>query len=223
MQFRVQGLLPAAVLVLLTGCQPAVPPVPTLVRDYKPHVEQVLDNVAKFDKNAASWPTHMLVYKGFYESRHTTTGAVGSTTKIEGSDYVTMHWELASLEDPYDIRRVRLLYQWVVGTISFDDLERRWSEIKDRAILDGNGKPILGGDGRPKYQSLALPITRESKRDWFSSKPAPLSASGLGVDGLHRIWVTDPNAAAEFSIAVLSAMANSRVKARWGDAVMMVP
>jgi hypothetical protein len=37
------------------------------------------------------------------------------------------------------------------------------------------------------------------------------------------ISVTDNECAAQFSIAVLSAMVNTRVKARWGDAVMPTP
>ena len=221
--FLTLAILSAVILPLGACRELPTTTVPDISRDYKPHFQQVLDNVAKFDKDSNAWPSHMLVYKGFLESRRTVTGAVGTSTKIEGNSYVTTHWELASLEDPYDIRRVRLLYRWVVGSLTFDELESRWNEIKDRALLDAGGKPILGDDGRPKYQSMALPINRDTRRDWFSQKAEMPLAAESGVEGLHRIWVTDENGAVEFSLAVLNAMANSRVRARWGDASVMVP
>lgn len=138
-------------------------------------------------------------------------------------------WELSFLEDPYDIRRVRLLYQWQVGHISFEQLDKAWSEIRDRALLDASGKPVLGGDGRPKFLALPLPVTPRTRRDWIT-RDASASATGMSghqaaIDplGLTAVWVSDPEAASQFGIAVVSAMANSRVRARWGDAAMMTP
>jgi hypothetical protein len=196
------------------------------MRGFRPHVQQVMDNVAAFTKDPGVWPTHVLVYKGTFETRNQWTGSVGTSTKLENTSYGLTRWELASLDDPYDIRRVRLLYQWQVGHIDFDDLERHWNEIRDRMVLDGNGKPVLGADGRPTFNALALPITRETKRDWTTdsfSKSVGGVAGRSGAVGLPAVWVADTEGATQFSLAILTAMANTRVKARWGDAVMMTP
>jgi hypothetical protein len=227
--------MPLAALMVVTalnGCGPSPhvsDDVPDIIRGYKPHVEQVLDNIAAFTKDPGAWPSHVLIYRGAFETRRQWTGAVGTSTKLENTIYGMTRWELASLDDPYDIMRVRLLYKWQVGNITFDELDKQWNEIRDRPVLDGGGKPILGPDGKPKFDVLPLPITRETKRDWTADSGwMPLGSwvgrSGpIGAPGTKTIWVIDTEAASQFSIAILSAMANSRVKARWGDASMMTP
>lgn len=217
--------------VIMCGCnvsERVYKDIPTVTRGFTPHMQQVLNNVAIFTRDPSAWPSHVLVYKGSFEMRNQWVGSVGTSTKLENTSYATTRWELANLEDPYDIKRVRLLYQWQVGFIDFDALEKQWNEIRDRPLLDGSGKPILGKDGRPTFMSLPLPIKRDMKRDWTTQNALESfgklggSSSGLPVDSTS-IWVTDEEAAYQFSWAVLEAMANSRVKARWSDAVMMTP
>lgn len=214
-------------LLLAAGCTAPrlFHDVPDVVRDFKPHLEQVLDNIAAFTDDPGSWPSHVLTYKGTFETRRQWTGAVGSSMKLEENTYAMSRWDLAALEDPYDIRRVRLLYQWQVGHIQFDELERRWNEIRDRPINDAGGKPVLGSDGRPTFLAPALPVAANMRRDWLTSGSGGARRIGAlhGRHGLTTVWVTDTEAAAQFALAVLSAMANSRVKARWGDAAMMTP
>lgn len=229
---RMVLLVSLSAIATSMGCSPAqriVDGVPDITREFRPHLQQVLDNVAAFSKDPGAWPSHVLVYKGTFETRNQWTGAVGTSTKLENSVYGMTRWELASLDDPYDIRRVRLLYQWQVGHIDFDQLVRSWSEIRDRPVLDGSGKPILGPDGRPNFYALPLPIGRDTRRDWITDKVFESStglsgrSGALGMPGTTTIWATDTEAATQFSLAILTAMANSRVKARWGDAVMMTP
>ncbi len=138
-------------------------------------------------------------------------------------------WELSNLEDPYDLRRVRLLYQWQVGHIPFDQLEKEWSQIRDRPLLDGAGKPVLGSDGQPIFHAVSLPVARDTKRNWttqnlFEALGSMSGSSGPpGMPGTTILWVTDTEAAAQFGLAILAAMPNTRVKARWGDATMAQP
>lgn len=220
--------------VTLVGCsnQKISDEVPDVSRGFTPHIQQVMDNLATFERDPGAWPAHVLIYKGTVESRHQLTGAIGTTTKIEDATYAMTRWEMSALDDPYDIRRVRLLYQWQVGHISFESLEQDWSQIRDRAVLDGNGKPILGPDGRPTFLALPLPVTRGTRRDWATNRqPSQAGAvggrpGGTGLVGLARpqtVWIADSEGAAQFSLAILSAMANTRVRARWGDAAMMTP
>jgi hypothetical protein len=223
-----------AVLALamgLGGCaaQRLTDDVPDITRGYRPHLQQVLDNLAAFTKDPGAWPAHVLIYKGTFETRNQWTGSIGTSTKLENTTYGMTRWELASLDDPYDIRRVRLLYQWQVGHIDFDELERRWNEIRDRAVLDGNGRAALGPDGRTTFNALPLPVTRQTKRDWTTDNLSK-SAGGLsgrtgpvGLPATTIVFVTDTEGATQFGLAILTAMANSRVKARWGDASMMTP
>lgn len=217
--------------VLLAGCNVSerlYKDIPDTTRGFAPHLQQVLNNVALFTENPLSWPSHVLVYKGSLETRDQWVGAIGFAVKLENTSYATVHGDLANLEDPYDIKRVRLLYQWQVGFIDFDALEKKWNEIRDRPMLDGSGEPILGKDGRPTFAALPLPVTREMKRDWTTQNALQSfgrmggTTSSLMVDATS-IWVTDQEAAHQFSQAVLQAMANSRAKARWGDAAMMTP
>jgi hypothetical protein len=215
----------------LGGCNSAgiAKGVPESARDFTPHLQQVLDNLAHFSKDPGAWPAHVLVYKGTWESKDDWSIALGFPLNLSNERYAMTRWELANLDDPYDIRRVRLLYQWQTGYISFDQLEQQWNEIRDRAILDGAGKVVLGSDGRPTFLPLPLPVTRETKRNWtttelFDGLGGLAGHSGApGVPGTVTLWVTDSEAATQFSLAILSAMANTRVKARWGDAVMMTP
>jgi hypothetical protein len=216
----------------LCGCNSpgALKDVPDVTRSYTPHVQQVLDNIAAFTKDPGSWPSHVLVFRGELEVRHQFVGSIGTTTKAETTKYSQILWNLAALDDPYDIKRVRLLYQWQVGHITFDELDRRWNEIRDRPVLDGSGKPILGSDGRPKFLALQLPVSRETRRDWITddSRKAVNDIAGrsgpMGMPGTTTVWVTDTEAASQFSLAILSAMANSRVKGTgWGDAAMLAP
>jgi hypothetical protein len=224
-------LAAVAVAAALTGCTaPKITDnVPEVVRGFKPHMQQVLDNLALFTKDPGAWPSHVLVYRGAFESRDQWTLSLGVPSKLEDARYGMTRWELANLDDPYDIRRVRLLYQWQVGHLTFEQLERSWNEISDRPILDGAGKPILGSDGRPTFLALPLPITRDTKRDWttdslFKSPNGFFGTSGPpGMPGTVTIWVADTEGATQFSLAILTAMANTRVKARWGDAAMMTP
>ena len=211
--------------------------VPTIARGYKPHLQQVLDNIAAFTEDPGAWPSHVLVYKGSFETRKQVTGAVGTSTKLENTEYATTHWDLAVLDDPYDIMRLRLLYQWQVGHITFDELETRWNAIRDRPILDGAGKVVLGPEGKPTFLPVTLPITRQTPRDWITDAaskspsklsgrvPSRISAPGVGKNEaiFTTVWVADSDKAANFSLAVLSAMPNTRVKARWGDASMTTP
>jgi hypothetical protein len=220
-----------AIIGALGGCTSTKPTdqVPDLARGFRPHVQQVLDNIALFTKDPGAWPSHVLVYKGFFETRKQWTGSIGTSTKLEDVTYGTAHWDLSSLDDPYDIQRVRLLYQWQVGHITFDQLEHDWNEIRDRQVLDGSGKPVLGSDGRPTFLALPLPVSRQTKRDWITdslvkSPSGMFGTSGpLAMPGTVTVWVADMEGATQFSLAVLSAMANTRVKARWGDAAMMIP
>ncbi len=46
------------------------------------------------------------------------------------------------------------------------------------------------------------------------------SSGPPGMPGTIALWVTDTDAAAQFEPALLAAMPNTRVKARWGDATM---
>src|SRR5262249_51102549 len=107
MHARIHHAAVVIVVMLLAGCKapPSMMTVADVVRDHKPHYQQVLDNVAKFNQEPDAWPTHVMVYKGYFESRRTWTGAIGTTTKLEDSTYAQTHWDLAALEDPYDIRR----------------------------------------------------------------------------------------------------------------------
>ena len=226
------GLLAAmAVAAALGGCKSLHinENVASVTRGFKPHMQQVLDNLALFTEDPGAWPSHVLVYRGAFETRGEWTLDLGIPTKLGYSNYGMTRWELSNLDDPYDLRRVRLLYQWQVGHITFDQLERTWNDIRDRPILDGAGKPILGADGRPTFLALPLPVTRDTKRDWttrelFAALGNMSGSSGTpAVPGTTTIWVTDTDAAAQFSLAILTAMPNTRVKARWGDAAMMIP
>jgi hypothetical protein len=189
--------------------------VPDVARGFKPHVQQVLDNIALFTADPGAWPSHILVYKGEFENRRQWTGAIGTSTKLESTNYANTMWQLVSLQDPGDIRRVRLLYQWQVGHIDFDELTRGWSEIRDRQALDGNGKPVVGGDGQPEFRAWPLPVTRDTKRDWItddkSKSPSGMSGhSGpAAAPGTTTVWVADTEGAAQFSLAILAAMPNS--------------
>jgi hypothetical protein len=70
-------------------------------------------------------------------------------------------------------------------------------------------------------------VARDTKRDWitdifFKSRGGLAGRSGpVGVPGTTTVWVADTEGASQFSLAILSAMANTRVKARWGDAAMI--
>jgi hypothetical protein len=225
-------LASAAIATSLIGCKaPKITDtVPGIARDFKPHMQQVLDNIAAFSKDPGTWPSHVLIFKGAFETRQQWIGAVGTSTKLENTTYGVTRWEFSVLDDPYDIQRVRLLYQWQVAFITFDELEKAWNEIRDRPVLDGAGKPVMGSDGRPTFLPLALPVTRNFRRDWtsdgmFGSSGRMTGTTGLSMPGIpaKTISVNDTECAAEFSLAVLTAMVNTRVKARWGDATMPVP
>ena len=226
------GLLAAvAVAAALGGCKSLHinENVASATRGFKPHMQQVLDNLALFTEDPGAWPSHVLVYRGAFETRGEWSLDLGIPTKLGYSNYGMTRWELSNLDDPYDLRRVRLLYQWQVGHITFDQLQQRWNEICDRPLLDGAGKPVLGSDGQPIFHVLALPVTRDTRRDWttrniFEALGSMSGTSGTpALPGTTTIWVTDTDAAAQFSLAILAAMPNTRVKARWGDAVMMSP
>lgn len=65
---------PSAVLLaalLLGGCasQHLSDDVPDIVRGYRPHMQQVLNNIALFTKDPGAWPSHVLIYKGTFETR----------------------------------------------------------------------------------------------------------------------------------------------------------
>ena len=228
----IRSLAFTCMALMICGCKaPRInDTVPGIARDYKPHMQQVLDNIAAFTKDPGTWPSHVLIYKGSFETRQQWIGSVGTTTKLENTTYGVTRWEFSVLDDPYDIQRLRLLYQWQVGFITYEQLEKGWSEIRDRPVLDGAGKSVIGSDGRPTFLPLPLPVTRDLRRDWttvgvFSSAGRMSGTTGVAVPGIpaKMISVTDNECAAQFSIAVLSAMVNTRVKARWGDAVMPTP
>src|SRR5688572_29504454 len=87
----------AAVVVMLCGCaSPKLSDdVPDIARGYKPHLQQVLDNIAAFTNDPGTWPSHVLIYKGAFEVRRQWTGAIGTGTKLENVQYATTHWDLA--------------------------------------------------------------------------------------------------------------------------------
>jgi hypothetical protein len=226
------GLLAAvAVAAALGGCDSIQinENVASVTRGFKPHMQQVLDNVAHFTEDPGTWPSHVLVYRGAFETKGEWNIDIGVPGGLGYRDYSMTRWELSNLDDPYDLRRVRLLYQWQVGYIKFEQLEQAWNEIRDRPLLDGAGKPVLGNDGRPIFFALALPVTRDTKRNWttkdlFAALGSMSGTSGTpAIPGTVTIWVTDTDAAAQFSLAILTAMPNTRVKARWGDATMAIP
>src|SRR4051812_32626550 len=68
--------------------------VPAITPGFRPHAQQVLDNVAAFTKAPGAWPSHVLVYKGSFETRNQWTGAIGTSTKLENANYGVTRWEL---------------------------------------------------------------------------------------------------------------------------------
>lgn len=205
-----QRIIGITLLLAAAGCQAPrlTESVPDMARGFQPHLEQVLDNVAAYVGDPWAWPSHVLVHKGSFESRRHWNGSFGTDTFLQENTYGLVHWDMTAMEDPYDTQRVRLLYQWLVGFLPFEELEKRWNEIPDRNAEDGPA------GSRPGFQPRALPISRDSRRDWFASGPVAAPGSLSGRQGLKVVWITDPEGASRFAMAVLAAMVNTRAKAR---------
>lgn len=181
--------------VALTGCaaQSEKDLLEGSTRVFNSQYRQVLNNIAEFQKYPDTLPRHIFLLRGKLEA----DGDVGIGVEefpVSFEQTRSLHWEICTLGDPDDIARVRLLYQWVVGRLSFENLRAKW-EAHEAAT------------GRTK---VALPVTKDTATDWYTDEKAKSVVDIHGQFAGKKIWFRDISGAAEFAIAVLRAAPNSR-------------
>jgi hypothetical protein len=155
---------------------------------------QVLDNIALFRAHPDTLPRHIFLRRGSV-GVEASAGVGAEEFPVSFEESRSTRWEVVALNDPDDLARVRLLYQWVVGRLSFDALRAKWDAHE-------------AATGRPR---VALPVGRETPVDWYCEEPSKAAVKAhWGAFHGKRVWVKDIGGAADFAIAVLRAAPNSR-------------
>lgn len=154
---------------------------------------QLLANIAEFRTYPDTLPRHVFLRRGTLESE-ATAGIGVEEFPLAIEEARSVRWEVAPLNDPDDIARVRLLYQWAIGKLNHDALRAKWEALE-------------AGTGRSK---VALPIRPDATADWYTDERGKAVAGIHGTFGGKKIWIRDVNGAAEFALAVLRAAPNSR-------------
>jgi len=192
---NMRGLATVLAVCAVGGCVPRAEN-ELLDRDtqvFDSQYRQLLNNVAEFRVHPETLPRHIFLRRGTVAVEE--TGGVGVEEYLLSLEQArSVRWEVAPLNDPDDVARVRLLYQWVVGKLSFDRLKDKW---------DANE----AGSGRPK---VALPVGKDTPIDWFTDDKSQSQIGVFGRFGGKAVWVRDIGGAADFAVAILRAAPNSR-------------
>jgi len=115
----------------------------TLVDRY----EQELGNIAMFLVVPDGLPQYIRINRGTVEARPEPRWSIGTDTFIAGGTRMALVWEIASVTDPGDLERLRLMFRWVTRHIEFDELERSWNEIRDQPEYTADAKQRFDSQG----------------------------------------------------------------------------
>jgi hypothetical protein len=176
---------------------------------------QELNNIARFLAEPEALPQYIRIHRGTIESRPEPKWSVGTDTYLSGSVRMAVTWEFSAVTDPGDLERMRLLFQWATRHISFDEFERRWNEIKDQPELGTDGKPLFASTGRPVMGAAPLPISEDSRWDWYTTNRREAAAgSDEGEFRGVKVWIKDIRGASLFALAVQRAIPNIKRRRR---------
>jgi len=200
---------------LLTGCaQRVVANAASLLDQAGRTLEQrqyvqELNNIARFMAEPEALPQYIRIHRGTVESRPEPKWSLGTDTYLSGSTRMAITWEFSAVTDPGDLERMRLLFQWATRHISFDEFERRWNEIRDQPELGTDGKPLVASTGRPVMGAAPLPISKDSRLDWYTTNRSE-AAAGLDEGEFRgvKVWIKDIRGATMFALAVQRAIPN---------------
>jgi hypothetical protein len=176
---------------------------------------QELSNIARFMVEPEALPQYILIHRGTVESRPEPKWSLGTDTYLSGSTRMAITWEFSAVTDPGDLERMRLLFQWATRHISFDEFERRWNEIRDQPEFGTDGKPLFGSTGRPVMGAASLPISRDSRWDWYTTNRSE-AAAGLDEGEFRgvKVWIKEIRGASMFALAVQRAIPNVKRRRR---------
>jgi hypothetical protein len=179
----------------------------TLVDRY----EQELGNIAMFLVVPDGLPQYIRINRGTVEARPEPRWSIGTDLYIAGGTRRALVWEIASVTDPGDLERLRLMFRWVTRHIEFDELERSWNEIRDQPEYTADAKQRFDSQGRPILRAAPLPISAPTGRDWYTTdEKEGVKGIDPGEYGNVRVWIKDLSGAVVFSLAVRRAMPNTR-------------
>jgi hypothetical protein len=172
---------------------------------------QDLDNIAMFMVIPEGLPHYMQIHRGTIEARPEPRWSIGTDTFIAGGTRRAIVWEVSAVTDPGDLQRLRLLFQWVTWHIDFDELERRWSAIRDQPQYGPDAKQVFARDGRPLLTAAPLPISPEAGRLWYTTEEElAVGALEPGTFRRRKVWIKDVGGAVAFNLAVQRTMPNTR-------------
>lgn len=162
---------------------------------------QILDNVAAFRANPRTLPRHTILVHG--------TALVRDGAGVGADDYLLsfrheqeVRWEVSPLNDPDDLERVRLLYQWTTGFLTYDALRAKWDAHE----------AVHAAAGRA---TVRLPVNGEMAADWHTDDRTKAAAGAtMGGTVTHPVWIRDVGGAADFAMALIRAMPNTRGRGR---------
>ena len=166
-----------------------------------------LSNIAMYLVVPDGLPQYLRISRGTVEPRPEPKWSIGTDTYISGSTRMALVWDISSVTDPGDLERLRLLFRWVTRYIEFDELERRWNEIRDQPEYNADAKQRFDSQGRPVLRSAPLPISAATSRDWYTTdEKEGVKGIAPGKFGDVRVWIKDLSGAVVFTLAVRRAM-----------------